>query len=246
MEKLLQNASNKEIFIPNNANEEKLFKIWQEVLGVKKEEIDINENFFASGGNSLKAVILGSKIQEEFEIDIPLSEMYNLSEFKALASYIEQNIAETVKRSFQSPYVMLLNEKTSQNIFAFPPLLGFGLAYKNLSGFLEGHSLYSFDFIEEDDRLKQYVQIITSIQSVGPYNYILYSSMNMKNPVKINVDIHLIKSPLTGNSNTRKWSALAGNSFHVHTGTGRHGDMIEPKYVEKNAEIIKEILDGIK
>lgn len=53
---------------PRNEIEEKLVKIWIEVLGIKK--IGINDNFFELRGNSLTATKLISLMHKEFEIKI--------------------------------------------------------------------------------------------------------------------------------------------------------------------------------
>ncbi|EPR11938.1 hybrid non-ribosomal peptide synthetase/type I polyketide synthase [Ruminiclostridium papyrosolvens] len=72
---------------PTNGIEEELVTIWQEVLEV--ERVGINDNFFELGGHSLKATLLVSKIHKEFNVEMPLREIFNLPTVKGLAAYIK-------------------------------------------------------------------------------------------------------------------------------------------------------------
>ena len=68
---------------PTNEAEEKLVKIWQEVLGVEK--ISINDNFFELGGHSLKATNLAVKIHKVFNAGLTLGEIFAASTIKNMA-----------------------------------------------------------------------------------------------------------------------------------------------------------------
>lgn len=59
---------------PRNAVEEKLIRIWQEILGV--DHISPNDDFFALGGDSLLAVRLMARIEREFGRKLPLSALF--------------------------------------------------------------------------------------------------------------------------------------------------------------------------
>jgi len=73
---------------PRNEIEEKLVKIWSEVLILPQEKIGIDDHFFQLGGHSLKATILVSKIQKELNIQVPLAEIFKSSTIRALAKFI--------------------------------------------------------------------------------------------------------------------------------------------------------------
>ncbi|MCP4153013.1 MAG: hypothetical protein GY757_35095, partial [bacterium] len=61
---------------PRNSIEEKLTGIWANVLERKKAAISIDDNFFDIGGHSLRATIMASKIHKEFNVKLPLAEIF--------------------------------------------------------------------------------------------------------------------------------------------------------------------------
>jgi fengycin family lipopeptide synthetase D len=73
---------------PGNEIEKQLVEIWSEVLAVKKDLIGIQTDFFQLGGHSLKVTILVSRIYKEFDIKIPLAEIFNTPTIKGIASLI--------------------------------------------------------------------------------------------------------------------------------------------------------------
>jgi len=79
---------------PRDEIEEKLVKIWSEVLGIEinspgsSRSIGINANFFHLGGHSLKATILAAKIHKAFNVKLQLAQIFKTSTVKDLAGYI--------------------------------------------------------------------------------------------------------------------------------------------------------------
>jgi acyl carrier protein len=76
---------------PRNEIEDKLTHIWSEVLGIEAEKIGIRASFFELGGHSLRAINLISKIHKEFEVIIPLMEVFKNQKLEDLALYISSN-----------------------------------------------------------------------------------------------------------------------------------------------------------
>ncbi len=76
----------KEYEAPRTNVEEKLSRIWSDILGVKK--VGINDNFFELGGHSLKATVLISKIHEELNKEISLKELFKSPTIKGLSGLI--------------------------------------------------------------------------------------------------------------------------------------------------------------
>jgi len=75
---------------PRNPLEEKLTRIWSEVLGIGKEIISIDSDFFQLGGHSLKATVLVSKIHKELNVRTPLSVVFKRPDIRSLAQYIRE------------------------------------------------------------------------------------------------------------------------------------------------------------
>ncbi|MCP4147267.1 MAG: hypothetical protein GY757_05905, partial [bacterium] len=75
----------KEYQAPTNETEEKLVRIWQDVLGVEK--IGIDDNFFEMGGHSLKAIQMLAKIQK-VNIPVRMNDIFMYQTVRRLAAYI--------------------------------------------------------------------------------------------------------------------------------------------------------------
>ncbi|AWD13618.1 thioesterase domain-containing protein [Bacillus velezensis] len=71
--------------------------------------------------------------------------------------------------------LQLLNKKQDRNLFAFPPVGGIGIVYSDLAKLIQTHSFYALDFIEENKRIEQYVELILNTQAEGPYLLLGYS-----------------------------------------------------------------------
>jgi len=77
-----------EYVAPRNETEEKLVRIWQEILG--REKIGIKDNFFSIGGHSLNATRLASFIRREFDVSLGLPVIFNNTTIENLAMEIEK------------------------------------------------------------------------------------------------------------------------------------------------------------
>jgi len=78
---------------PRNPLEEKMAGIWAEVLGIEKEVISMDANFFDLGGHSLKATNLIAKMQKSFDIKVPLGELFKTPTPRELAAFIKKESA---------------------------------------------------------------------------------------------------------------------------------------------------------
>lgn len=72
---------------PRTSTEAELVKIWTGVLGL--ERVGIHDNFFELGGHSLKATQLVSRIRNRFQVEVPLSSLFETPTIAGLAKYIE-------------------------------------------------------------------------------------------------------------------------------------------------------------
>ena len=116
--------------MPGNLLEEKLHQIWQDILDIEGDKIGVEDNFFEFGGNSLKATSLAARIHKEFDIEIPLGEMFNLLTIKELANYIketEKNIYSSIMQVEEKEYYPLSSAQKRQ--FILNKLEGIGTSY---------------------------------------------------------------------------------------------------------------------
>jgi acyl carrier protein len=75
---------------PETEIEEMLAEMWEEVLQI--DQIGIRDNFIQLGGTSLAAIRLMARINEAFELDLPLNQMFEHPTVEALAAHIEATI----------------------------------------------------------------------------------------------------------------------------------------------------------
>ena len=97
-------ASEETYIAPINEIEEKLIEIWAGVLEISKEKIGVNHGFFGLGGNSIKAIKLCQKIEDELGVYVPVVQMFEQDTIKSL-----------VANYFGTPQEEELNEETNNH-----------------------------------------------------------------------------------------------------------------------------------
>ncbi|GAA3735253.1 hypothetical protein GCM10022225_17290 [Plantactinospora mayteni] len=78
-----------EYVAPQGPVEERIAEIWAELLDV---DAGTRTNFFTVGGHSILAVRLASRIQEEFEIDLPVRTVFERPTIARIAEAVEERI----------------------------------------------------------------------------------------------------------------------------------------------------------
>lgn len=71
-----------------NETEQIIEGIWQSILS--SPNIDLDDNFFDLGGNSIKVMIMSRLIKEAFEVIIPVVDLYKYNTIKLLSLRINQ------------------------------------------------------------------------------------------------------------------------------------------------------------
>ncbi|WIW30337.1 non-ribosomal peptide synthetase [Bacillus inaquosorum] len=166
-----KNDKRQDITLPRNLVEEELANIWKNVLGVNT--ISIDDDFFALGGHSLKALQVIHTLKHQQQIDIPIDFLF---EHPTIAQLAEKLYSKQLTAADEQ-HVIKLNHHGAQNLFCFPPISGFGIYFKELALLLNDKAaVYGFHFIEHDNRLEQYVNCMTDIQPDGPYVLLGYSA----------------------------------------------------------------------
>ncbi len=75
--------------LPENETQKRIWGIWEEVLGEKLSSID--DNFFALGGNSIKAMLLKKKLENEFRIQLSTKQLFTKKTIRLLAESLAGN-----------------------------------------------------------------------------------------------------------------------------------------------------------
>lgn len=74
---------------PSTKVEKILAAIWAGLLDIEESLIGVNDSFFELGGHSLKATILINKIDKEFSVVIPLTEIFSKDTIRQQSQFIE-------------------------------------------------------------------------------------------------------------------------------------------------------------
>ncbi len=100
---------------PADEIETKLVEIWSEVLGIEKENLSVDADFFHLGGHSLKATILVSKIHKELNVKVPLKEIFRSPCIRKISGYIkgaeEEKYTGIEKSEEKEYYTLSYNQK---------------------------------------------------------------------------------------------------------------------------------------
>ena len=93
---------------PRTPTEAQVAAIWSDLLGVA--QISVQENFFALGGHSLLAVRVLLRVQERFQVELPLSTLFEAPTVAELALKLVQVQAEQVDDDLLSQLLDELEE----------------------------------------------------------------------------------------------------------------------------------------
>ncbi|MBV6623051.1 MAG: amino acid adenylation domain-containing protein [Rivularia sp. (in: Bacteria)] len=93
--------SNHQKVLARNPIEKQLTEIWAEVLDLI--EISIHENFFTLGGHSLLATQIMSKIRQIWQIELPLSCLFEMPTIALLSAEIVKSLEQEPEKSVKAP-----------------------------------------------------------------------------------------------------------------------------------------------
>jgi len=94
-DKLFQKLK-KPFVAPRTSVEETLAKIWVEVLG--SGQVSVYDNFFALGGDSLKATLVVSRVRKAFDVTLTLKTFFLKPSVADLATAIEDIILDQIEK----------------------------------------------------------------------------------------------------------------------------------------------------
>jgi amino acid adenylation domain-containing protein len=158
---------------PASDTEKQMIAIWQEVL--ETSDIGIDDDFFALGGHSLKALKLAHLIQRDMGVAMPFSAVFSAQTVRSLAQRA-LDCARYGEHALDQPYVTFNVANGRLPLFAFPPGTGDALGYLELAGRLEFCIFHAFNFIDAESRVRDYADRIISVDPDGPHILFGYSA----------------------------------------------------------------------
>ena len=111
----------------NDQISRELLNIWQQILGV--ESIAVDQNYFDLGGDSSLAVQMFARIEDTFNVKLPLATLYEAPTINELASVLRGEVSP----SRWSPLVEIQTQGSRPPFFCVHPHGGNVLVYRELS-----------------------------------------------------------------------------------------------------------------
>jgi phthiocerol/phenolphthiocerol synthesis type-I polyketide synthase E len=84
-----------EYVAPTNSTEQRIAKIWEELLGI--HPIGIHDEFLRLGGNSLLGIRVAAELREAFQIDFPLEALFKSSTVAEIALLVEDALLTMIE-----------------------------------------------------------------------------------------------------------------------------------------------------
>lgn len=99
---------------PRDSKEKEIEKIWKRVL--KQSKISIDEEFIDVGGDSLQATLLSNMLLEQFQIQIPLTEIFTCT-ISEMAKLIKENPQEQQIIKDENLILLKRGNDSQKNLF---------------------------------------------------------------------------------------------------------------------------------
>ena len=176
----LNTMSNSNYVPPRNEIDSSLIDIWSSILGVNN--IGINDNFFELGGHSLKGLKLFENIKRMFNVQLPLSLLFQKATIEQLSDVISRN------KGIDSECLIPIQNRTNKDSqwFIVHGQGGGILNYYDLARELgENKTVYGLQSIGYDDNrfpnlsveemAVRYIEEIKQVKKEGPYTLLGWS-----------------------------------------------------------------------
>ncbi len=118
--------------MPRNTTEERLARIWADVLGL--ERVGIHDGFFDLGGHSLLLARLIARIREEFQVDVPLNVLLERPDVAQIARWLDESDGHGAP--WPDCLLALQPQGTKTPLFWTPPAAGTPICYSEMARFL--------------------------------------------------------------------------------------------------------------
>jgi tyrocidine synthetase-3 len=116
--------------VPVDGIEVQILEIWAKVLGMSKNAIGVQEDFFHLGGHSLKATLLASRISKTFNVEFPLTAVFIGPTIREMAVTVRQSrerIYEEIKPVEKKEYYP--QSSAQKRLFFLEQFENIGIAY---------------------------------------------------------------------------------------------------------------------
>jgi amino acid adenylation domain-containing protein len=153
---------------PRTASEERLARIWCEVLGL--ERVGIRDDFFAIGGHSLLALRVWARIKETFGQDHPIATLFRHRTIEDLAAALREG--DRTERPSATPPEPGGAADSMPTLFCVDALAAMTQYLDDIPTYPVGfytdeHLIWHYDSLVE--RAKAYVERLRQRQPKGPY-----------------------------------------------------------------------------
>lgn len=182
-----KNGSNEILKKPSeivpNSLEERLIRIWAELLHLDENSIHRESDFFELGGHSLLAIELTSAIKQIFSKEIPLAEIFETSTIKGLSQKLETQSIFPIEGA-QGLFLMKQAYSEENNLFVIHDGSGHINAYVEMVKGILGYNCYGIKYDLPDygpqntsveELASEYIKKMKVVQEKGPYNLVGWS-----------------------------------------------------------------------
>lgn len=169
------NTSSQPSVNPGNELEEKLIKVWLDVL--KIDSIGINDDFFEMGGHSLLAIRLMSVLRKELGLEINIGDIFEYPTISTLAGFLNNQATdnsipaikaaprpENIPLSFSQERLWFIDQMEGSVQYHIPALfrlkgnLNVDALSESLQTIINRHEALRTVFRKKDSNAYQYVQ----------------------------------------------------------------------------------------
>ncbi|RJQ81627.1 non-ribosomal peptide synthetase/type I polyketide synthase [Amycolatopsis panacis] len=155
---------------PVTLYEQRMAEHWCGLLGL--ERAGRQQDFFASGGSSIKLIELIYHLQKEFNVTIPVSALFKVTTLHGMAKTLENSVLGRIGSA--EPYLRF-NPEGPETVFCFPPAGGHGLVYRQFATHLPERHFVAFNYLVGADKVARYADLVESLQAEGACTVLGYS-----------------------------------------------------------------------
>lgn len=152
----------------NQSIENALINTWKELLGI--ESIEVHDNFFQLGGDSLLAIQLAVSLSKQFNVKLGMQTLLAYPTIAELSKIISE------QKSDISPLIKLKSGNSGNPLFLIHPIEGNLFCYKDLiTSFKCQNALYGIQAVNTvansiEEIASFYIEELQKVEPKGPYN----------------------------------------------------------------------------